>query len=96
MLGCKDAARFKVFSETGEFPLVTRYLGLESLRKVLAEDVEFPETKEDLMEKQGWRVIDLTSKKRVHLRNPLLKLPARKYQNLNEVIQALTEVKNTL
>jgi len=28
----KDAARFKVFKETGEFPPVTRYICLESLR----------------------------------------------------------------
>jgi len=89
----KDAARLKIFRETGKFPPITRYLGLESLKKVLAEDAKFPATKEELIEKQGWKVIDLTSKKRVHSRDLLLKLPERKYQNLNEVIRALTRLK---
>jgi len=90
----KDAARLKIFRETGEFPPITRYLGLESLMKVLAEDAEFPATKEELIENQGWKVIDLTSNKRVHSRDLLLKLPERKYQNLNEVIKELKKVKN--
>jgi uncharacterized protein YecE (DUF72 family) len=85
----KDAARLKIFRETGKFPPVTRYLGLESLKKVLAEDAEFPTTKEELIEKQGWKVIDLTREKRILARELLRKLPQKKYYNQDEVIRIL-------
>jgi hypothetical protein len=35
-------------------------IGLESLRSVLEEDAKFPVTKSELIEKQGWKVFDLT------------------------------------
>jgi len=90
----KDAARLKIFRETGEFPSVTRYLGLESLRKVLAEDAEFPATKEELIEKQGWKLIDLTREKRVFARELLQKLPQMNYRNLVDVIQTLKTIEH--
>ena len=85
----KDAARFRIFKETGKFPTITRNLGLESLRAVLSEDAKFPATKEELIESQGWKVIDLTKEKRIHARHLLQHLPQKKFQNLNEVIESL-------
>ena len=86
----KDAARLKIFRETGEFPPITRYLGLESLKKVLAEDAKFPATKEELIEKQGWKLIDLTKEDRVHAKILLEKLPSKEYTSLADVIRALS------
>jgi len=86
----KDAARLKVFRETGSFPPITGYLGLESLREVVSEDAKFPAASEELMEKHGWKVIDLTDKERVHAEVLLKKLPPGKYASLNEVIKALS------
>lgn len=37
-----DAARFKVYQKTGEFPGVTKSKGLESLKAVIEEDANFP------------------------------------------------------
>ena len=86
----KDAARLKIFKETGKFPPITRYLGLESLKKVLSEDAKFPATKEELIEKQGWKVIDLNKEDRVHAKILLEKLPSKEYTSLADVIRELS------
>ncbi len=84
-----DAARLKVYQKSGTFPKVTKAIGLESLRSVLEADAKFPATKSELIEKQGWKVFDLTEKEHVHVSVPLEKLPDRQYGNLREVIGAL-------
>ena len=82
----KDAARFRVFKETGQFTTATGATGQQSLRKVLLEDAEFPATKEELVKKQGWKVIDLTQKQRVHASTLLEKLPNQTFRNIDEVL----------
>jgi uncharacterized protein YecE (DUF72 family) len=82
----KDAARFKIFKDTGVFPTVTGATGQQSLRKVLLEDARFPATKKELVKKQGWKVIDLTEKRRVHVSTLLEKLPDRTFRNIEEVL----------
>jgi uncharacterized protein YecE (DUF72 family) len=85
----KDAARFKIFKETGQFPSVTGTTGQQSLKKVLVEDTIFPSTKQELINKQGWKVIDLTKNQRVHASVLLEKLPDRRFGNIKEVIANL-------
>jgi len=67
---------------------------LESLRAVLSEDTKFPATKEELIESQGWKVIDLTKEKRIHAMHLLQLLPQDKFQNLDEVIESLRPAVN--
>ena len=85
----KDAARLKVFRNAGSFPPVTSSLGLESLREVLSEDQSFPTSKTTLIERQGWKIIDLTSERRVVAAEVLAKLPDRQYLSTSEVLLAL-------
>jgi uncharacterized protein YecE (DUF72 family) len=85
----KDAARLKVYEKSGTFPNVTKTTGLASLQSVLEEDAEFPTTKSELIEKQGWKVFDLTKTEHVHASTLLEKLPDRKYASVEEVIGAL-------
>lgn len=85
----KDAARLKIYKQTGKFPKVTRSTGLSSLEEVLSEDALFPATKQELMRNQGWKVFDLNEDKRAHARYLLQNLPERTYSNLDEVIQDL-------
>ncbi len=85
----KDAARLKVFLKSGSFPRVTKKLGLESLQEVLMEDAKFPITKKALLEKQGWKVIDLAETERVHASYYLELLPERTYENVREIIREL-------
>jgi len=85
----KDAARLKAFRSTGSFPSVTSSLGLESLREVLSEDQSFPASKTTLIERQGWKIVDLTLDRRVTATTMLAKLPDRQYLSVDEVLEAL-------
>jgi uncharacterized protein YecE (DUF72 family) len=89
----KDAARFKIYKETGKFPMVTKSTGLDSLTEVLREDAKFPSSKEELIRHQGWKLIDLTEDKRVHATYMLEKLPEKTYNSVDEVVQTLQSVK---
>jgi hypothetical protein len=91
----KDAARLKVYQKSGTFPNVTKTTGLASLSTVLEEDARFPATKSELIEKQGWKVFDLTENEHVHARILLEKLPERRYTSVEEVIEALNLTKNS-
>jgi len=84
-----DASRLKVYEKKGTFPKATKAAGLASLKIVLEEDAVFPATKSELIEKQGWKVFDLTENEHVHTSTFLGKLPDRKYASVEEVICAL-------
>jgi uncharacterized protein YecE (DUF72 family) len=88
----KDAARLKVFKDTREFPMVTPNEGLESLREVLSEDCTFPTSSVDLIKRQGWKVIDLTSERRIRAAIVLEKLPNRQYFSVGDVITTLGDL----
>jgi uncharacterized protein YecE (DUF72 family) len=84
-----DAKRFRDYKRAGKFPMATGFTGIDSARAVLSEDAKFPSSKAELVEHQGWKVIDLTADKRVHLSELLLKLPERTYSSLEELVQSL-------
>jgi uncharacterized protein YecE (DUF72 family) len=84
-----DAARFKMYKEKGVFLPVTSFVGVDSARAVLSEDARFPSTKAELIDHQGWKVIDLKTDKRIHLSELLSKLPEKTYHSVEEVVQAL-------
>ena len=85
----KDAFRLNEYKQTGIFPPVTEFMGVESVKAVLSEDAEFPSSRARLIEHQGWKVVDLTADKRVHLSELLSKIPDKTYSNPDEVVQAL-------
>jgi uncharacterized protein YecE (DUF72 family) len=84
-----DAMRFKAYKLTGEFPSVTGQTGAESAKAVLSEDAKFPSTRAELLADQGWKVVDFTEDKRIHLSEMLSGLPERRYNSLDEVVQAM-------
>jgi uncharacterized protein YecE (DUF72 family) len=84
-----DAARFMQYKKTGRFASVTLFAGVDSVRAVLSEDALFPSTKSELIEHQGWKVVDLSLNRRVHLSELLSKIPDKTYNDLDEVAQAL-------
>ena len=84
-----DALRFKQYKKSGIFPTVTSFVGTESARSVLQEDTVFPSSKQGLIEDQGWKVIDLTADKRVHLSELLAGIPEKNYNSLDEVVHEL-------
>ncbi len=92
----KDAARLKIYKQTGEFPMATKSTGLKSLEEVLREDAKFPTQKQELIQDQGWKLIDMTKDKRVRASELLEKLPEKTYESIEGVTQTLqkTHVKN--
>ncbi|NIP66738.1 DUF72 domain-containing protein [Candidatus Bathyarchaeota archaeon] len=88
----KDAARFKIYHQTGEFPRVTKSTGVQSLREVLKEDARFPSNKQNLIDHQGWKLVDLTREERVPALNLLQRLPEKTYNSVAEVITTLKTI----
>jgi len=84
----KDAARLKIFKQTGRFPMATKSTGFKSLQEILGEDARFPALKQELIQHQGWKLIDLTKDERVRASEILQKLPEKTYKDVQEVIQA--------
>ena len=84
-----DAARFKHYKGSGIFLPVTAYTGIDSVKAVLSEDITFPISKAELNAKQGWKVVDLTPDRRVHLSGVLANLPEKSYSSLDEIIKEL-------
>ena len=87
-----DAARYMQYKKTGKFVPITDFTGVDSARTVLFEDTQFPISKSELIEKQGWKVVDLTLDKRVHLAELLVNVPDKTYNTVDEVAEALEEV----
>jgi hypothetical protein len=85
----KDAARLKVYKQTGKFPMVTHSTGIPSFEEVLSEDAVFPATKEDLIIKQGWKLFDRTETERVRVNHYLEKVPEGRYENISELVDRL-------
>jgi uncharacterized protein YecE (DUF72 family) len=89
----KDAARLNAYLKTKRFPSVTKHQGLRSLEDVLSEDTDFPISKEDLIRNQGWKVMDLTKQKRIHVSKLLSDLPERVYNSVDEIISYFSNIK---
>jgi uncharacterized protein YecE (DUF72 family) len=89
----KDAVRLKMYKQTGKFPMITKSTGSSSLEEVLREDAEFPATKQELIQKQGWKLFDITEAARIRAEEALQKLPEGTYNNITEVINKLEHVK---
>ncbi|HEX68882.1 MAG TPA: DUF72 domain-containing protein [Candidatus Bathyarchaeota archaeon] len=85
----KDAIRFKIYKQTGSFPMVTSSTGLDSLAEILKEDARFPASKGQLQSSQGWKLIDLTRDKRIRASELLRLLPEKRYGCVEEVINEL-------
>ena len=87
-----DAARFMSYKKTGSFLPVTSYTGVDSAKALMSEDAHFPASKSELMEKQGWKVVDLTAEKRSHLCEWFSKIPDKIYESIEDVVEALEAI----
>jgi hypothetical protein len=87
-----DATRFVHYKKTREFMQATPFTGVESIRAVLSEDAKFPSSREDLVAHQGWKVVDVTSEKRVRLYELLSKISDKTFSSVDEVVFALEKI----
>lgn len=88
----KDARRLKMYKQTGAFPMATKSTGLKSLEEVLREDARFPSEKRELVQHQGWKLIDKTKDERIRASEVLEKLLDRDYRSVDDVIQTLEKL----
>jgi len=87
-----DAARLKIYNETGNFPQLTQSTGITSIIEVLKGDVVFPITKNQLLKDQGWKVYDHTKDLHIHAWIPLSKLPSKSYAGFNDLEAELKKI----
>ncbi|RLF98141.1 MAG: hypothetical protein DRN49_06380 [Thaumarchaeota archaeon] len=83
-----DAARLEKFIRKGELPRVTKSYGIDSLAEVLV-DASFPATKEEILKKHGWKLIDVDEKTRVPASVILKQLRRKNYRSLEELLREL-------
>ncbi len=88
----QDAARMKIYRESGQFPPVTRSRGVDSVIEVLREDIKLPTTKRSLIQDQGWKIFDLTDEKRTRMRQVLQALPDKPYKEFRELVAEIRRV----
>ena len=84
----EDAKRFLHFLEKKKFPSLTGSVGLDSVMSVV-ERARYPLTKSMLMEKFGWRVVELEAGKQIRLEEILKNLPSKNYDNKEKVIKEI-------
>ena len=87
----RDAARLKVYLDSGKLPSLTGQVGLDSLSEVLKEDTVFPTSKARLVKVQGWKLFDSTPEKRVRAGEVLKKLPNKSYRSFDELKASLDQ-----
>ena len=83
-----DAARLERFIKKGELPRVTKSYGIDSLAEILI-DAKFPATKEELVRRHGWKLIDVDEKTRVPASVILKQLRRKNYRSLEELLRDL-------
>jgi len=83
-----DAARMEKFIKKGDLPPVTSSYGIDSLAEVL-RDAVFPITKNELVKKHGWKLIDIDLKTRVPASVVLKQLRKESYRSINDVLAEL-------
>ncbi len=85
----KDAARFVEFRSAGTFTPATRERGVRALEEVLAPDVRFPATRENLLRDHGWKVVTGADGRNVHARDYLIRLKDGRYESPADVVASL-------
>ena len=88
----RDAARMKTLLEKGYFPRITNNVGLDAIEEVLKEDVQFPATKAELVQRQGWKLFNVTRSETKRMRDVLLPLHDRSYADVGDVLRSLKEI----
>ena len=86
-----DALRFKAYLEKGKFPPLSGFYGIEALKKIL-EKTRFPISRKTLIEKFGWRLIEVKPGKQVTLKSIFAKLSEKNYESLDELAKRAEEV----
>jgi uncharacterized protein YecE (DUF72 family) len=88
----EDAKRFMRYLSEGVFPRITDEIGLASIREV-AEKTRYPASKNMLIKKVGWRLVEVAEGKQASLDTFLTGLPSKVYRNVEELLRDIKSVK---
>lgn len=83
-----DAKRFIFFLENKSFPPLTGTFGLDSVKSMLSK-VRYPANRNLLIDKIGWRLIELKEGKQIRLSSLLNAIPAKTYKSLDEIMDEI-------
>ncbi len=86
----EDSRRFLEFLARGRFPRLTAGVGVDSVREVLAK-VRFPVSKNVLMNRFGWRLVEIGGGRQVRLDSVLDGLPQKSFESLDELLIGVKE-----
>ncbi|MEM2320903.1 MAG: DUF72 domain-containing protein [Candidatus Bathyarchaeia archaeon] len=83
-----DARRFKFYIRSGSFPPLTGNYGLEAVKALICS-AKYPTTKRSLIERVGWRLIEIDPSKQARLSEVLNAIPEKTYKNPEEILEEL-------
>jgi len=88
----EDAKRFMEYLSKGVFPRITDAIGLASIREV-AERTRYPASKNMLIKKVGWRLVEVAEGKQARLDTFLTDLASKVYESAEELLKDIKSVK---
>jgi len=83
-----DGLRFKSFVKTGKFPSLTGTIGIESVKSVIGK-TRYPVEKSTLLERLGWRLVEIEEGKQIRLSELLREIPSKTYKDSQEVLRGI-------
>jgi uncharacterized protein YecE (DUF72 family) len=88
----EDGLRFTEYLSKGVFPKITGLTGLASIKSVV-ERIRYPTSKDILVKRIGWRLVEVDAGKQVRLGEFLAELPSKTYKNAEELLNEIKAVK---
>lgn len=89
-----DALRVKAYLERGVLLNIYPKPGLEAVRQALMEKPVFPVTRDGLVSVHGWKVVDITTDRRVRLSKLFERIPDRVYTSVEDVLSEIRKTEN--
>jgi len=83
-----DCLRFKSYIETGKFPSLTGTVGIESVKSVIGK-TRYPVERSTLLERLGWRLVEIEEGRQIRLSELLKEMPSKTYKDSQEVLRGI-------
>lgn len=93
--GCRmydDAIRIKTYIEDNYLLPIYPVKGLAAIRMAILENPKFPASKEDLIRLHGWKVVDISDKKRVRLSKILESIEDKTYNSIYDLLKEIKRI----
>lgn len=84
----EDAKRFASFIKDGCFPRLSEGFGVNSIKSIISR-IRYPTTKNSLVDKVGWRLIEFEDGRQIRLKELLANIPAKTYKSPENVLEEI-------